>query len=231
MQNYDEQILRSRMLNPQAPYPLVHQAVRIALFDEYAARSFYARVVEGFGARAPFSNILASEERHIEALSNLCTRLGIARPLDPFPAETTLEPTWLANCNRAIAGEIANIRLYGQLLTTVAEPDVRQVFLNLQAASYEQHLPAFREAALSALEQERYHAAMGIPPQQAYVKHGPFSDLLERALAQMVGRGGVLGLVSPLLRNSHPALLSGLVVGGAGVYLLKKKTGLGRKES
>ncbi|MBB3103159.1 ferritin-like domain-containing protein [Azomonas macrocytogenes] len=231
MQNYDEQILRSRRLDPQAPYPLLHQAVRIALFDEYAARSFYRRVIEAFGSRPPFTEILNSEERHIAALSGLCEQLGVARPLDPFPAETSTEPTWLANCSRAVAGEVAKVRLYNALLPVVIEPEARSVFLNLQASAYERHLPAFREAVLSALDQERYHAAMGVSPQQAYVKHGPFSDFIERALVQVAGRGGMFGLLSPLLRNSHPALLTGLAVGGTGVYLLKKKSGRGRREN
>lgn len=231
MQNYDERILRSRRLDPQAPYPLLHQAVRIALFNEYAARSFYARVAESFGAREPFVRMGASEERHILALSQLCEQLGVARPLDPFPAETSIEPSWLANCSRAVAGEIAKVRLYADLLAVVIEPEVRQVLANLQQAAYAQHLPAFREAALSALEQERYHAAMGVPAQQAYVKHGPLSDLLEKALVQIAGSGSVLGLLSPVLRNSHPALLTGMAVGGAGVYLVKKKAGQGRKEN
>ena len=98
MQNYDEFILRAQRIDPRAPYPVVHQAVRIALYDEYAARSFYARVAEAFGARPPFANIVRSEEQHIAVLLGLCERFGIPRPLDPFPQETNVEPTWLANC-------------------------------------------------------------------------------------------------------------------------------------
>jgi rubrerythrin len=172
MQNYDEPILRSRRIDPRAPFPIPHQAVRIAIYDEYAARSFYARVVEAFGSRRPFVNILRSEERHVAALSKLCGQWGIPRPLDPFPMETRIEPTWLANCARAVAGEVANIRMYDALLAQVAEPEIRRVFLNLRAASLERHLPAFREAVLDAMAQERYHAARGIPPQQAYERHG-----------------------------------------------------------
>ena len=140
MQNYDELILRTQRINPSAPFPLAHQAVRIALYDEYAARSFYARVIEAFGERAPFSNIVRSEEQHVQALLSLCERFGIPRPLDPFPQETTVEPTWLANCQRAVAGEIANVQLYAYLLGQVAEPEVCTVFQTLQAAALQQHL-------------------------------------------------------------------------------------------
>ena len=231
MQNYDEFILRAQRIDPRAPYPVVHQAVRIALYDEYAARSFYARVAEAFGARPPFANIVRSEEQHIAVLLGLCERFGIPRPLDPFPQETTVAPTWLANCQRAVNGEIANVRLYAYLLTQVAEPEIRQVFQRLQAASLQNHLPAFRQAAAAAQAQENYHAAHGITPQQAYVRHGPLSDFLETAFSQLGPYAGPLGLFSPLLRRAHPAMLAGMVTGGAGVYLLKDRIGRHRKEN
>ncbi|MEE4462822.1 ferritin, partial [Azotobacter chroococcum] len=63
MRNYDEPILRSQRIDPAAPFPILHQAVRIALYDEYAAHAFYAGVVEAFGSRPPFVNVLRSEER------------------------------------------------------------------------------------------------------------------------------------------------------------------------
>lgn len=230
MRNYDEPILRSQRIDPGAPFPILHQAVRIALYDEYAAHSFYGRVVEAFGPRPPFTNILRSEERRIAALTDLCQRFGIPRPLNPFPQETTVAPRWLVNCEQAVAGEMAKIRLYDYLLSQLAEPEARQVFQNLQAASLERHLPAFRQAMLEAMAQERYHAARGIPPQQAYVHHGPFSDFVERALAHLGIHAGPLGIFSPLLRHSHPAMLAGMVAGGAGVYLLKNRPGRNRKE-
>lgn len=224
MQNYDEPILRRRRIDPAASYPILHQAVRIALYDEYAARSFYAKVVEAFGPRPPFVNIVRAEERHIQTLSDLCDHFGIPRPLDPFSIETSIEPGWLANCERAVAGEVANIKLYDYLLNVVPEPEARQVFLNLQSASMENHLPAFRQAVMSAMAQESYHAAHGIPPQQAYERHGPLSDVVEKALAQLGAHTGPLGIFSPLLSRTNPALLAGLAAGGMGVYLLKRKS-------
>ncbi|ENO88640.1 ferritin-like domain-containing protein [Thauera linaloolentis] len=231
MQNYDELILRTQRVDPAAPFPAAHQAVRIALYDEYAARSFYARVIEAFGERPPFTNILRSEEQHVAALLGLCERFGIPRPLDPFARETTVEPTWLANCQRAVVGEIANVQLYAYLLTQVAEPEVRRVFQNLQAAALQNHLPAFRQAAVAAQAQETYHAAHGIPSQQAYVRHGPLSDFLESAFSQLGPYVGPLGVISPLLRQAHPAMLAGMVAGGAGVYLLKGRIGRHHKEN
>ncbi len=231
MHNHDERILRGRRIDPRAPFPVLHQAVRIALYDEYAARSFYARVVEAFGPRPPFADILASEQRHVAALVALCDRFGIPRPLDPFPAETTVAPSWLANCRRAVAGEMANVQLHANLLAQVGEPEARKVFAALQAEALEQHLPAFQQAVIDAWAHERYHAARGVPPEEAYVRHGPLSDFVEKALAQLGPHAGPLGLVGPLLRHANPALLAGVAVGGTGAYLLKDKLRRIRKEN
>ncbi|ATE61089.1 ferritin-like domain-containing protein [Thauera sinica] len=231
MQNYDELILRGRRIDSAAPFPVLHQAVRIAMYEEYAARSFHARVVEAFGPRPPFADVLRSQEQQVAALAALCERFGIPRPLDPFPQQTSVAPLWLANCERAMAGEAGKIRLYGYLLANVAEPEARRVLQDLQATAFERHLPAFRQAVSDAQAQESYHAARGIPPQQAYVRHGPVSDFLERALAQLGPHAGPLGLFSPLLRRAHPAMLAGMVAGGAGSYLLKNRIGRHRKEN
>lgn len=231
MQNHDEIMLRSRQVQPSAPFPVAHQAVRIALYDEYAARSFYTRVIEAFGPRAPFANIVRAEQQHVDALSRLCDRLGCARPLDPFPMETTVAPTWRANCERAVAGEIANVRLYDSLLPYAVDAGMQQVFLNLQSASRDNHLPAFRQAVADAIALEQYHASHGIAPVNAHARHGAVADFLERAFAQFGPRVGPLGLVSPLIRNAHPAMLAGMVTGAAGVYLYRHKTGRPHKEN
>lgn len=223
MRNDDEVLLRSRKIDPAAPFPPLHQALRIALYDEYAARAFYSLIVETFGARAPFVNIAKSEARHIEALTALCRRYGVARPMDPFPAGTTVATSWRANCERAVVGELANIRLYQTLLPWIAAPDARRVFINLQAASLDNHLPAFQHAAQAAMEREHYHALQGVPPSQAYARHGPVSDLIERALTLLGSRHGALGAAAPLLKNAHPAMLAGLLGGGAAVYLAREK--------
>jgi len=222
MANYDEAILRSKTIQPAAPFPVLHQALRIALYDEYAARAFYAAVVQAFGPQLPFVNIVQSEVQHIEALSRLCERYGVPRPIDPFPAETTVAATWSANLERGVAGEIANIQLYDVLLNFVAEPDVRQVFANLQAASLNNHLPAFQRALEAAVARESWHLQQGIPPNQAYVRHGPLTDALERGFALLARQSGAFGLVGTLVRTTHPVMLAGMVAGGAAVHYLRQ---------
>lgn len=222
MANYDEVILRSQRVQPTAPWPVLHQALRIALYDEYAARAFYAGVLQAFGRQAPFDSIVASETQHIALLSGLCQRYGVPQPLDPFPAEVTISPSWRANLERGITGEIANMRLQDYLIGQVSEPDVCQTFLKLQAASRDNHLLAFQRALEKAVTRENWHVRQGIAPSQAYVSHGPLSDALERGLALLASQHGAFGLIGTLVRATHPAMLAGIVAGGAAVQVLRQ---------
>lgn len=231
MNNHDEAILRGRRIDRRAPFPVLHQALRIALYNAYAARSFYARVIEAFGPRPPFADLVKAEEQEVTALSALCQRFGIPRPLDAFPSQTRPASGWLANCQRGLAGEVASLRLYGELLGAVREPETRRLFLQLQTDALEHHLPALQHAALEAAARERFHAARGIGPEQAYVRHGPLSDFVEKALAHLGAHAGPIGFVGPILRHTHPATLAGLAVGGAGVYLVKTRLRRSQKEN
>lgn len=222
MANYDENILRGKLIQPAAPFPVLHQALRIALYDKYAARAYYAAVVRAFGPQPPFANIVQPALRHSDALGRLCERYGVPRPIDPFPAETTIAPTWRANLERGAAGEIAHVRLCDYLLGWVREADVRQEFGNLRAAALNNHLPAFRRALEAAVARESWHLRQGIPASQAYVRHGPLTDALERGLALLARQHGALGLVGALVRATQPAMLAGMVAGGAAVQFLRR---------
>lgn len=219
----DPSLRRGQRL-PAEPFARLRQALHLALCDEYAAHDFYAAVVEAFGPRLPFARIVQAETRHIRALTGLYRRLGIPLPRDPYAARTRVDPDWRSNCARAVAGEIANVRLYDRLLAQIAEPEARQVFQHLRAASLRHHLPAFRRALAQAEAGERYHAARGIPPAQAYVRHGPLAELAEKTLSRLGARGGALGVLGPLLGRSHPAMLAGMALGGAGIYLLRHRS-------
>lgn len=222
MANHDESILRSRRIQPAAPFPLLHQAIRIALYDEYAARAFYARVIEAFGPQPPFVNIVRAEAQHVAALSQLCQRYGIPRPLDPFPGETTVAPTWRANLERAVAGEIANVQLYRNLLPQVPANDVQRVFIRLHDASLDNHLPAFQQALQIAIARESYHVAQGVPASQAYVRHGPLTTIVEQGFSLLARQNSAFGLLGSLVRAAHPAMLAGMIAGGVAVHQLRQ---------
>lgn len=223
MRNPDEALLRNRRLDTRAPFPPLHQALRIALHDAYAARAFHAGVVEAFGAQPPFADALRWAQQRIAALGSMCERYGVARPLDTAP-RGTVEPGWRANCRRAVAGQLESARTLAALAQAVPQPDVRRLLHRLQADALRRQLPALKHAAQEAADRERYHASIGVPPSQAYARHGPFTDFVERVLAQVGGGAGALGLLTPVLRHAHPALLAGVAAGAAGVVAMRRRT-------
>jgi rubrerythrin len=115
-----------------------------ALEDEYKAEATYAAVLTRFGDVRPFSNIVGSERRHSTAIARQLERLGHTVPTNKLMGTIEAPATLADACSAAIEGEIENIALYDRLLPSISDPEVRHVLENLQRASRENHLPAFR---------------------------------------------------------------------------------------
>ena len=119
-------------------------ALREALDDEYKARAAYIKVIETFGAIRPFINIVDAEDRHASALLRQFERLGLTPPEDRWAGRIKAPASVAAACEEAVQGEIENAAMYKRLLAKVEDDAVRNVLLNLQDASQNRHLPAFR---------------------------------------------------------------------------------------
>lgn len=119
-------------------------ALKEALDDEYKACATYRKVIEAFGPVRPFINIVEAEERHVAALLRQFERLGITPPGDEWTDRIEAPESLASACEAAIAAEIENGAMYDRLLAAVDDPAVRNVLENLQSASQERHLPAFR---------------------------------------------------------------------------------------
>jgi hypothetical protein len=115
-----------------------------ALDDEYMARATYAQVIADFGVVRPFSNIVEAEGRHVEALIGLFERYGVAVPADTWPGRVPRYSSVHEACVAGVAAEVDNGELYERLLAGTVRADVVAVYRNLQEASQERHLPAFR---------------------------------------------------------------------------------------
>lgn len=122
-----------------------------ALDDERKAEATYAAVIGKFGPVQPFSNIIGAEQRHAAALERQLRRLEQSVPPNPWTGKVVAPATLAQACESAVQGELENIALYDRLIPMIDDPSARQVMENLQAASRERHLPAFRRC----LERER----------------------------------------------------------------------------
>ncbi len=115
-----------------------------ALDDEHRAWATYDQVVRDFGDVLPFRNIRRAEARHIAALENLCLRYGVPIPANPWPGRVARYGTLAEACAAGVDAEVENAALYERLLACTGRPDMLRVFRNLQRASQERHLLAFR---------------------------------------------------------------------------------------
>lgn len=118
-------------------------ALNEAINEEFGALNTYQAAVAQFGNVYPFSQIARAEQQHVNALARLFARYGLAVPANPGLTST---PTWnavAAACQTGVDAEIKDAALYDRLKPQVDNADILQVFANLQAASLNNHLPAF----------------------------------------------------------------------------------------
>ncbi|MBP6940818.1 MAG: DUF2202 domain-containing protein [Syntrophorhabdaceae bacterium] len=119
-----------------------------AIQDEHLARGEYQKVMEKFGSRRPFSNIIKAEERHIAWLKPLFVKYGVALPPDRG-LELAKVPSTFADALRiGVDAEVANIAMYERFLKKDLPDDVRDVFNRLLAGS-KNHLAAFKREGIS----------------------------------------------------------------------------------
>lgn len=126
-----------------------------ALEDERKAEATYAAVLAKFGKVRPFSNIIDAERRHSSAIERQLIRLGIPVPPNGCEGRGHAPASLAEACRAAVHAEIENIALYDRLLPSIADGMVRQVLENLQAASRDNHLPAFRRCLAREEGQDR----------------------------------------------------------------------------
>ena len=123
----------------------VVNAIQAGIADEYNAYNLYQAVLDQFGPVRPFSNIQAAEAQHIAAWQRIFSQYAIPLPQVPTLEQKPQFATRSAACKAAINAEIANVKLYDNMLKTVSPyPDIVRVVTALRNASQTRHLPAFQ---------------------------------------------------------------------------------------
>lgn len=124
--------------------PATIDALTEALNDEYKALATYKKVIDKFGPIRPFINIVEAEGRHAQALLRQFERLGVTPPDNIWNDKVEAPVSLRSACEDAIEAEIENAAMYERLLGQVDDSGVCNVLRNLQDASKNRHLPAFR---------------------------------------------------------------------------------------
>ncbi|MFC1535147.1 DUF2202 domain-containing protein [Thermodesulfobacteriota bacterium] len=114
-----------------------------AVQDEYLARAEYELIIEKYGLSRPFSNIVRSEETHINMLIPLFEKYGFPVPENNASEHVVVPEDTKKALETGVRAEIENISMYKKFLEKELPNDVKLVFLRLKDAS-ENHLRAFR---------------------------------------------------------------------------------------
>jgi len=153
--NTDADLLVALRVDVNYSEPILNQVLRIAIYDEYHAYETYRKVIETFGNQMPFINIIEAEIKHYEELILLAQKYNVPLPVNDWVDKIVLPNTLLECCEVGVAAEIDNIQMYDNLLLHTDEyPDIKDTLYRLQAASYNNHLPAFRQCVVSYTNQE-----------------------------------------------------------------------------
>ena len=129
------------------------EALTLALEDEYHAWAVYDQVIQDFGEVSPFVEIRQAEARHADALIRMFDKYGVEVPENGSIGEIPSFESVEAACAVAMQAEEDNAKLYDTALAATDKRDLTNVFTNLQAASLNQHLPAFEACDVVPVEE------------------------------------------------------------------------------
>lgn len=144
MVNFDENILVSQRVDENNEQSMESQILRIAVYDEFKAYETYSKIIEKFGAINPFVNIKEAEAVHYSALIPLLQKYEVEVPVNDWSEKIEVPNTYIECCELGVAGEIKNIAMYDHLISYAKDEDIKDTLFKLQAASFNNHLPVFR---------------------------------------------------------------------------------------
>lgn len=216
--NSDEILLLNKRVDESLAQPILNQVLRIAVYDEFKAYESYCEMIEKHGEIEPFLHILQSEQTHYSLLIELLERYEVDVPINDWYEKIEV-PNSLIECFEiGVAAEIENISMYDHLLEYVEEEDVREVLYKLQAASYNCHLPKFRESVAFFYNGGSINEDMPMgSSEDMMAKFSEYQEIFESAMQGNVDQAKI----AQIFQNSNIALLSGLALGGLGSVIVK----------
>lgn len=222
-ENFDEALLVKQRVDASYNEPILHQVLRIAIYDEFHAYETYRKIIDTFGNVAPFTNIIEAEIRHYQALTPLLQKYEVPMPFDNWYEKIEVPSTLVECCEVGVGAEIENIQMYDDLLMYVDEyPDVQDVLFRLQAASYNNHLKAFRECVISytngAKNVNSFVGQNNAQDPQMLKKVNDFRTLATKFASGEVSEQDI----TKLLGSVDIATISGVLLGGMGAIQLVK---------
>ncbi len=211
--NIDEALLIGAKVDINSQIPVISQILRIAAYDEFKAYETYTKIIEKFGFVQPFVNIKEAEAVHYSALIQLMQKYNVEVPINNWSTKIEVPNTIIECCEVGVASEIANITMYNNLLSYAVESDIKDILFRLQAASYNNHLPAFRNAVLAYYNNG---TMTNVNQENIMEKLGEYQVLLDDIMSGNIDENSISKIFSKL----NLSMVSGAVLGGAVIALL-----------
>ena len=120
----------------------LEEMLNYAIEDEHMALAEYEAIVAKFDVDRPFTNIIKSENTHIDLLTPLFATYKVALPTENWSQLVTVPASLEEAYKIGVEAEIKNIDMYKSFLEQELPADVKAVFEKLVNAS-ENHLKAF----------------------------------------------------------------------------------------
>ena len=211
--NTDEALLISQKIDLNSEIPIISQILRIAVYDEFKAYETYSKIIEKFGLVQPFVNIKEAEAVHYSVLVKLMEKYQVEVPINNWYSKIEIPNSLIECCEMGVAAEINNIAMYNNLLQHVEEEDIKDVLFRLQAASFNNHLPTFRNCVLA-----HYNSGNNenINQENIMEKLGEYQVLLDDIMSGNIDENSISKIFSKL----NLTMASGAILGGAITALL-----------
>ena len=191
------------------------QILQIAIYDEFKAYETYSKVIEKFGNINPFSNIKEAEAVHYSVLISLAQKYSVEVPINDWRDKIEVPNTIIECCELGVAAEIENISMYNNLLSYASKSDIIDALYRLQAASFNNHLPAFRTCVIN-----HYNNGNGLSNSEDIMqKLEEYQEIVNNLMSGNIDESTISNLSSKLFSNITFQFLGG-AVGGAGLILL-----------
>ena len=218
--NIDEQLLISARVNINSEIPINTQILRIAVYDEFKAYETYSKIIEKFGLVQPFVNIKEAEAVHYSALIKLMEKYQIQIPINDWSLKIEIPNTLIECCEMGVAAEINNIAMYNNLLEFTNENDVKDTLFRLQAASFNNHLPAFRNCVLNHYNSSN---STNLTQENIMEKLGVYQTLLDDIMSGNVDESSISNIFSKLnLSMAGGAIFGAAIIAFLNSYVSKK---------
>lgn len=221
--NPDATILKNLRVDPSYEAPIQHQALRIAVYHEMVAYETYMKVIETFGEIAPFVQIVEAQKQHYMAMQPLLEKYGVELPINDYSSTIQVPQTLLECCEQGVVAEQENIKMYDNLIMNTQEyPDIQELFFRLQAASYNNHLPAFRQCVQAIYAQASGTNAHNEPAQNPLANMDAAMSQLDELsqTAEKFSKGQFSqDELMKLLSNKNFSFMGGALLGAVGAMM------------